>query len=52
MTEEKITITKKEYDKLKDDSRWLLCLESAGVDNWDGCDQAQDTLNSLLLGQG
>ena len=31
---EMFTITKKEYDSLVEDSRWLTCIESAGVDNW------------------
>ena len=32
---ETITITRKEYDSLKEDSFKLLCLEDGGVDNWD-----------------
>lgn len=40
--EEMITITKKEYDRLKEDSEWLGCLEQAGVDNWDGIDNAME----------
>ena len=35
-----ITITKKEYDQLQKDSEWLSYLEAAGVDNWDGYDEA------------
>ncbi len=31
-----ITISKKEYEKLKKDSKFLGCLKGAGVDNWDG----------------
>jgi len=38
--EEIVTITKAEYDNLKEDRAWLRCLESAGVDNWEGYDQA------------
>lgn len=34
--DEKVTITKAEYDSLKEDANWLSCLEAAGVDNWDG----------------
>lgn len=34
--EETITITKKEYDQLLKDSRFLNALEEYGVDNWDG----------------
>jgi len=40
--EETITITKAEYDNLKEDRDWLRCLEAAGVDNWEGYDQAID----------
>jgi hypothetical protein len=44
-TEEMVTITKKEYDKLLDDSHLLSCLRAAGVDNWDGWDNAIDLYN-------
>lgn len=40
--EEMVTITKAEYDSLKDDARWLLCLQDAGVDNWSGYSYAQE----------
>ena len=40
--DEVVTISKQEYDQLVKDSIWLSCLESAGVDNWDGFDMAQD----------
>lgn len=36
MEEEMVTITKKEYDELSEDSLFLSFLEAAGVDNWDG----------------
>lgn len=36
-----ITITMAEYDRLVKDSEWLECLEAAGVDNWDGWDEAR-----------
>ena len=29
-------------NKLQDRDDWLCCLESAGVDNWEGYDVAQD----------
>ena len=38
--EETVTITKKEYDQLKDDQLKLECLEGVGVDNWCGWDDA------------
>lgn len=38
--EETVTITKKEYDALLDNTEWLAALKGAGVDNWDGYDYA------------
>lgn len=35
-----VTIPKAEYEKLLEDQFWLECLESAGVDSWDGYDEA------------
>lgn len=35
-----ITITKKEYTELLEDQWLLVCLQSAGVDNWPGYDEA------------
>ena len=40
MNEETVTISKAEYDKLYDAAEWLSYLERAGVDNWDGFDEA------------
>lgn len=40
MTEEMITITRKEYESLKDAQDLLECLKGAGVDNWCGYDDA------------
>ena len=37
-----VTIPKKEYDSLKEDSKWLSALEDAGVDNWSGWDFARE----------
>lgn len=42
MSEETVTITKKEYDRLLRDEAWLSCLEGAGVDNWQGIDYAHE----------
>ena len=39
---EEVTITAKEYDSLQRASTFLDCLESAGVDNWDGWDYAME----------
>jgi hypothetical protein len=41
-TEETVTISKKEYESLLEDSQWLSCLDAAGVDNWDGYDYAHE----------
>jgi len=43
-TEEMVTITKKEYNSLCEDSAKLTALECAGVDNWSGYDFAMDIL--------
>lgn len=40
MRDESVSITKAEYDRLKDYSKWLGCLEAAGVDDWEGYDMA------------
>lgn len=38
--EETVTISKREYARLLDSERMLLCLEDAGVDNWGGYSEA------------
>lgn len=40
-----ITITKEEYEELLDDSQLLDALREAGVDNWDGYDEAMEMLD-------
>ena len=35
-----VTISREEYEQLQDDSALLSALRSAGVDNWEGWDQA------------
>lgn len=42
---ETVTITKKEYESLLKDSKWLYALEAAGVDNWEGHDFAREIFN-------
>lgn len=37
-----VTISKKEYEQLLKDRRFLACLKSAGVDNWCGYEDALD----------
>lgn len=41
---EKIEIDKKEYDELVSDQKFLNALFLAGVDNWDGYEEAQRIL--------
>ena len=40
--EEMITISITEYDALLDDRKMLYCLQGAGVDNWQGYDDAME----------
>lgn len=39
-TVEMVTITRDEYDSLLTRVHWLDCLEAAGVDKWDGIEEA------------
>jgi len=39
-----VTITVDEYERLLEDSRILLALQGAGVDNWEGYDYAMAEL--------
>lgn len=43
--EETVTIPKKEYDQLLEDSRILEALYAAGVDNWTWYGDAMATLD-------
>ena len=36
MSEETVTISKEEYDRLNENERLLCALQGAGVDNWNG----------------
>jgi len=36
MTSDTVTITKEEYELLKEDSEYLQRLEDAGIDEWEG----------------
>jgi len=40
MSEETVTITKAEYDRLTDRDFKLTCLENGGVDNWEWYDDS------------
>jgi len=42
MENKTITIDEEEYLRLLADAFWLMCLEQAGVDNWDGYSYAID----------
>ena len=37
---ETVTISRAEYERLQERDDWLGWLEAAGVDNWDGMDEA------------
>ena len=45
--EETITISIKEYNSLQEDSQKLMALEAAGVDNWQGYDDAMVILDEM-----
>ena len=40
-----ITISKQEYDDLRERDEWLTALEQAGVDNWAGVYYAHELAN-------
>lgn len=42
---ETVTISQEEYSELLEDSRFLRCLENAGVDDWDGYEYAREEFN-------
>ncbi len=42
---ETVTIPKHEYQRLLQAADWVDCLEAAGVDNWDGIEEAIDMFN-------
>jgi hypothetical protein len=41
-----VTITKKEYDNLLEDSRWMRAYEEAGISGWEGYDFAMFLLKT------
>lgn len=43
-----VTITSEEFDELTNDSLFLNCLRSQGVDNWDGYDFAVEEYNQVM----
>jgi hypothetical protein len=42
--EDTVTISQEKYDELIEDSNFLNALRAAGVDNWDGYENAQDII--------
>lgn len=42
-----VTISKKEYEELLDDSLFLNCLRNNGVDNWDWYDEAVEEYQQI-----
>ena len=50
--EDKIELTKEEYDILQKRDLKLSALESCGVDNWNGYDDAMDMYQDLLKEAG
>jgi hypothetical protein len=47
MTECKIEITEKEYNDLVNDQKFLYALQAAGVDSWEGYEQAQEMMEDV-----
>ncbi len=45
--EETVTISKKEYESLLEDSKKLTALKNAGVDNWEGYDYARELMQEM-----
>ncbi len=43
-----VTISQTEYQQLLSDSEFLGCLYNAGVDSWDGYDQAQSMMHDKI----
>lgn len=42
-----IEVDKERYEELLEKEMWLEALETAGVDNWDGFDYAQEIYSGL-----
>ena len=48
MTTETITISKEDYEEMQQELLWLQALEDAGVDNWEGFDEAREIYQEYL----
>ena len=46
-TDQNITISRKEYEELMDDSLILNCLRNGGVDNWEWYGTAMEEYHSI-----
>ncbi len=42
--EEYVEITRTEYNELLEDKKFLEALQAAGVDNWEGYEEAQQMM--------
>lgn len=49
---ETVTISRAEYERLQERDDWLSWLEAAGVDNWDGMDEAINMRQEFRDGAG
>jgi hypothetical protein len=45
--EESMAITKEEYEYLSQRDLWLTALERAGIDDWEGCEDALELYKEL-----
>ena len=41
-----VEITEERYEELLEAEAWMIALEAAGVDNWDGIDLAQEIMEN------
>lgn len=41
-----VTVSIEEYEELVNDQKFLNCLYSAGVDNWEGFEDAKELLDN------
>jgi hypothetical protein len=47
MSENTVTLTKAEYLRLMNQDRFLDALEAAGVNNWEGYEEAQECFQPI-----
>lgn len=43
----KVTIELSEYEELLEAAAWVSALEAAGVDSWEGYEEAQDIYDEM-----